>query len=249
MRDFHDHFSAKARDYAQYRPRYPADLFVYLASLSPGQRLAWDCGTGNGQAAHALAGHFERVIATDPSAEQVAHAVAHERIEYRVERAEDVSLPDGSVDLVTAGIAIHWFNFEQFYAAVQRVLAPRGIIAVWTYHLPDIEPEIDRILKYYYSDVLAGYWPERIRYIDERYRTLPFPFHELHPPEFAMKTQWDLDHILGFLDSWSGTQAYQRKYGQDPVKLILRDLNDAWGEQGQLRTLNWPLFLRVGRIE
>ncbi|HYG65995.1 MAG TPA: SAM-dependent methyltransferase, partial [Thermoanaerobaculia bacterium] len=63
---FKDHFSGHAADYASFRPGYPAVLFERVAALPRHRRLAWDCGTGSGQAAVGLAEHFERVIATDP---------------------------------------------------------------------------------------------------------------------------------------------------------------------------------------
>lgn len=138
--NFEDHFSELAQAYARYRPSYPSALFSYLASVAPGREFAWDCGTGNGQAALALAEHFDRVVATDASAAQIAHAFAHERVDYRVERAEAVSLGDGSTDLITVAIAVHWFDLEAFYREVRRVLKAKGILAVWTYHLPMIEP-------------------------------------------------------------------------------------------------------------
>ena len=98
---FKDHFSGHASGYARFRPRYPAQLFRHLASLAPGHRRAWDCATGNGQAAVALAMHFERVIATDASAQQIENAVAHERVEYRVAPAESSGLDARSIDAVT----------------------------------------------------------------------------------------------------------------------------------------------------
>jgi SAM-dependent methyltransferase len=55
---FKDHFSGHAGDYAKYRPDYPDELFAFLASLAPARDLAWDAGTGSGQAAHGLAAHF-----------------------------------------------------------------------------------------------------------------------------------------------------------------------------------------------
>ncbi len=119
---FQDHFSQAARDYARYRPRYPAALFAWLASLAPRRELAWDGGTGNGQAALGLIEHFDRVLATDASPEQLEHATPRERIEYRLARVEDVALEPGSVDLVTVGAAVHWFDLDPFYAAVRRAL-------------------------------------------------------------------------------------------------------------------------------
>jgi SAM-dependent methyltransferase len=244
---FEDHFSAQAKTYAQYRPGYPPELFAYLASVAPAHELAWDCGTGNGQAAVALADHFERVVATDASAEQIAQAVPRERIEYRVEPAEQVNLPAGSVDLVTVALAVHWFDLDRFYQEVRRVLKPAGVLAVWTYHLPEITPAVDHILQAYYSEVLAGYWPEQLRYIDDRYRSLPFPFNEIKPPGFEMKADWQLEQLLGFLDSWSATRRYLDEKGHHPLTVIWQELAHAWGRPEQKRLVLWPLYVRAGR--
>src|ERR1700745_3477443 len=100
MVSFKDHFSKQAADYAKFRPRYPQSLFDYLGTVAPNRELAWDCATGNGQAAIPRAAVFKRVIATDPSDQQTANATPHERVEYRVASAEASGLTSGSVDLV-----------------------------------------------------------------------------------------------------------------------------------------------------
>ena len=248
MTGFADQFSSHAGDYARFRPRYPLALFRYLASLVPRHHLAWDAGTGSGQAALGLAAHFDRVVATDASAEQVARAVPHERIEYRVERAEDVSLAPGSVDLVTVAVAVHWFDFDAFYRAVHRVGAEHGVIAVWTYEDAVIDPAIDPLLQRYDRNVLAGYWHERISYIYDRYESLPFPFAELSRPSFELAAEWDLPQLIGFLHSWSGARRYMERRGGDPVESIRDELNAAWGDPSRCRTVRWPLHFRIGRI-
>jgi hypothetical protein len=58
---FKNHFSRQAADYAKFRPRYPREMFEYLGTVAPSRKLAWDCGTGNGQAAVGLATVFDRV--------------------------------------------------------------------------------------------------------------------------------------------------------------------------------------------
>jgi len=247
--NFEDHFSEQAQDYVRYRPQYPPELFAYLASIAPGRQLAWDCGTGNGQAALSLAEHFDGVVATDASADQITHATPHPRISYRVERAEDIDLDANSLDLVTVAIAAHWFDFDAFYQAVRRVLKPGGVIAVWTYHLPAIEPAIDRLLTRYYQEVLAGYWPDRFRYVDARYRTLPFPFTEVSPPEFEMLTDWTLPQVAGFLSSWSATRQYVEAHKQHPLEAIWQEFTGLWGDPERTKTLHWPLNIRVGRAE
>jgi len=248
MTTFEDHFSRQAREYARYRPQYPSELFDYLASVAPAHRLAWDCGTGNGQAAQGLVRHFGRVVATDASADQLSQAIPHERIDYRVARAEAVGLKTGSVDLVTVAAAVHWFDLPRFYAEVRRVVAAGGVLAVWTYHQFEIAPPIDRVLTHFYAQVLGGYWPHGFHHVAEHYRTLPFPFDELTPPEFEMRSAWNLDQLAGFLKSWSATQRYREERGDDPVGVVWPALSKAWGQPDQARPIRWPLYLRVGRV-
>ncbi len=244
---FEDHFSKQSQLYAQYRPKYPDELYAYLASLAPGHALAWDCGTGNGQAAVGLAKYFERVHATDASAEQIGRAQPHEKVEYRVEPAEDVSLGDYSADLVTVAVAVHWFSFDEFYSEVRRVLKPEGILAVWTYSLTEISPEVDQVVHHYYYETLQGCWPERIHYLEERYKTLPFPFEEIAPPSFAMERNLTLAQYAGFLDSWSATQRYKEQKGHHPLGVIWDQLLSAWGNENAPRLVSWPLYFRIGR--
>ena len=85
---FKDHFSKQAGLYSKYRPGYPKELYSYLSSLAVSHELAWDCGTGNGQAAIGLAAHFQKVVGTDPSSEQINYAFKKENVEYRVAKAE-----------------------------------------------------------------------------------------------------------------------------------------------------------------
>lgn len=244
---FEDNFSAQSKQYAQFRPQYPDALYPYLASLASEKSLVWDCGTGNGQAAVSLAKYFFRVYATDASAEQISHAKTHEGVEYHVEPAEQTGLETGSADLVTVAQAVHWFDFDKFYTEVKRVLKPKGFLAVWTYGLPEISPQVDHVIKHIYFDVLFGFWPERIRYVEEQYRALPFPFEEVSPPMFAMETRWDRNQLMGFLDSWSATQKYRQQKGQQPLDEVWSDVVDDWQNETEKRLVRWNLYFRIGR--
>jgi SAM-dependent methyltransferase len=245
--NFEDHFSKQSEIYAQYRPQYPDEIYAYLASISSGLSLAWDCGTGNGQAAIGLAKHFDKVYATDASAEQISRAYPHEKVEYAVEPAEHVSLPSSSTDLVTVAVAIHWFNFDEFYREVKRVLKPNGILAAWTYNLTEITPEIDQLIQQLSNEILGDFWPQRIRLIEEGYQTLPFPFEEIDPPTFVMDVNWDLNQFAGYLNSWSATQRYRAEKGHHPLERIWPKLTTAWGDENEPRLIRWPLHFRIGR--
>jgi SAM-dependent methyltransferase len=246
---FRDHFSHQAEAYARSRPGYPEALFDYLTSITPSQELAWDCGTGNGQAALSLAGRFKRVIATDASQSQIEHAARLPGIEYRVEPAERTSIDSHTVDLITVGVAVHWFDFDPFYTEVRRVAKPGAVIAVWTYHYPIVSPEIDAVIVQMNHDLLTGYWPERIHYLEEHYATLPFPFEPIPSPAFKMQTRWGAQDMVGFIYSWSATQRYLAENGTNALEAVGAELERAWGSPDEKRLVQWPLYLRVGKID
>jgi SAM-dependent methyltransferase len=246
---FEDHYSGHADAYARHRPRYPHELFVWLASVIPDRQLAWDAGTGNGQVAIALAEHVDRVVATDASADQLARAVAHERVAYRNEPADRVSLPQGSIDLITAGAAAHWFELEGFYREVRRVAKRGAVVALFSYGPRDFTADaIGPIVHRFHDEVLGGFWPERIQYVHDRYATLPFPFDEIEVPPFEMNAEWSLRELLAFLDTWSASQRYFQQRGTSAVDEIAPDLARAWGDPDRRREIRCPLFFRAGRV-
>ncbi|MGH8401924.1 MAG: class I SAM-dependent methyltransferase [Gammaproteobacteria bacterium] len=244
--EFKDHFSGHAAAYADARPRYPVELFQWLASLTAQHALAWDCGTGNGQAALGLAEHFNKVIATDPSQEQITQAFPHARVEYRVAAAPQLN--PRCVDLVTVAQALHWFDRPKFYAQLERVLKPDGAIVAWCYGECSITPAIDAAVRDFYHGTVGPYWPPERRLIDDAYRTLEFPFREITPPVFNMRQPWDLAQFLAYLDTWSAVQRYIRQNGHDPVMKLGDTLRRVWGASDSQRTVNWPLHVRAGRI-
>jgi len=247
---FKDHFSTRAAQYAEYRPHYPAALFDFVASLPQKQRIALDCGAGNGQASVGLAERFERVVATDPSIAQIENATAHERIEYRVARAEASGLPSHTVDLVTAAQSLHWFDAAAFFEEAKRVLVADGAIAVWGYGDPVMEtPALHQILHDFNRGTLETYWfAERLTLLNE-YRDVPFPFEELATPDLHLQVHWTLDELAGYLRTWSSTMQYIKARGVDPVVDVVGALADHWGDRSSARLIRWPLHIRAGRLK
>jgi SAM-dependent methyltransferase len=241
-------YSAVADAYARTRPHYPPELFAFLASLVEPRRLAWDCATGSGQAAVDLAEHFERVLATDLDAEQVARARAHPRVTYRVASAEKSGIASDSIDLVTVAAAVHWFDLERFFEEVRRVVRPGGVLAAWSYHVGHIEPPFDEAFAPFYRDVVAPYFAAGAKLVDDRYEGLELPGEPIVTERFHVIASWDLAHTLAFVDSWSGTHQYIERRGRSPVPLLARALEPLWGDPAQTRVLRWPLYLRVSRL-
>jgi SAM-dependent methyltransferase len=244
---FKDHFSTHAAAYADFRPRYPAELFEYLAEVAPGRHTAWDCGTGNGQAALGLASHFECVIATDPSSEQLRNAFAHPRISYHVAPAEASEIDSRSVDLITVAQALHWTDLDRFFAEARRVLRPRGVLAVWCYDVVRVSPEIDSIVDTFYRETVGAYWPPERALVEDHYRSIHFPFEELNPPAVAIEFRWTLSRLLGFLRTWSATRKFIQREGFDPVEAVGASLGRWWPDPDEPKIVRWPLYMRVGR--
>jgi SAM-dependent methyltransferase len=241
-----DNFSTGSANYAQFRPTYPAALFDLLFLLVPGREQAWDCGTGNGQVAIVLAAEFKRVFATDISAAQLQSATPHERIEYSVQSAEKTGFPDRSFDLITVAQAIHWFDFDAFYREVDRTLRPGGLLAVIGYDLIRLGPAVDAMLDGFYRDIVGPFWDRERRYIDEQYRTIPFPYTDIAAPAFDIAVEWSFEHLIGYMGTWSAVKHYQKANGHDPVALVYDALKEAWGQE-PIRNGRFPILRRLAR--
>jgi len=247
---FKDHFSEISAAYAAHRPSYPAALVDFLARLAPARRLAWDAGCGSGQLSVLLAGAFERVVATDASPEQIGRAASHTRVEYRCARAEESGLPESVADLETAAQAVHWFDLPSYYAEVRRVVRPGGIVALISYGVVTVGADVDAVIQPFYRSVLASYWPPERRHVDDGYRSLSFPFEEIDAPALEIRLDWRLPDLVGYVGTWSAVWALEQAEGPGPLATFRRALEAAWGRgpATTVRTVRWPLVLRVGRV-
>jgi SAM-dependent methyltransferase len=245
---FKDYFSSQSNGYSRFRPRYPRELFAFVAGAAERRAHAWDCGTGSGQAAVALAEWFDRVTATDASQSQLSNAEAHPRVTYLLAQAECCPLETRSVDLVTVAQALHWFDLPTFYSEVRRVSRTGGVLAAWCYGLATVDAAIDRVVHHLYEDILGAYWPPERHAIELQYAAIEFPFVELAAPEFAIVEDWTCDDLLGYLNTWSSAEQYKKQNGVDPVAQIAPELRRAWGPQ-ERRQIQWRIYMRIGRMK
>jgi len=241
-------FSGFAESYSASRPRYPAELFDWLTSMAPRRDVAWDTATGNGQAAVDLAARFDRVIATDTSEAQIRHAIAHPRVEYRATPAEKSGLPDGSVDLIVAAAALHWFDLPRFYGEAKRVARPGGVLAAWTYHVAHVEPPLDEVLWPFYRDVVGPHFAPGARLVDARYEGIRLPGLALEAPSFTVSVSWTAKEILDFVRTWSGVHAYREATGEDPVSALVGPVEELCGSRDSRHEVRWPVYLRASTL-
>jgi SAM-dependent methyltransferase len=243
-----DRFSAVSAGYAAFRPRYPRELFDFIATIVTRRRRAWDCGAGSGQASTEIAKLFEEVVATDVSAEQIARGPSHPRILWVVARAEASPIRGECVDLVTVAQALHWFDFDPFYAEVRRVAAPGAVIAEWTYGNPSMDGDVGDALRRFTLETMGSYWPAERRHVESEYRTIPFPFEPIQSPPFQLEDSWPLARLVGYMRTWSGVEAYRKTHAEDPVASIEAELRAIWPDADSPRRIVWPLALRTGRV-
>lgn len=244
---FKDHFSTQTDAYARARPTYPAAWYDWLAGVVVARRLAWDVGCGTGQASADLARGFERVIATDPSAAQVAAATPRDNIEYRIEPAESSSLADASVDLIHVAQAYHWFDHARFAAEVRRVARPGAVVAAVGYRLLRITPAIDALIDVLHDDIVGPYWPPERIHVERGLSDLPFDFHEIAVPQIRMGGALDMTQLIDYFGSWSALARFRKQVGTDPLPAFAERLRPVWGDPATVYEVDWQFFARVGR--
>ncbi len=243
-----DYFSEGAEGYKKYRPVYPEALYKYIYTHLDGNACAWDCATGNGQVATALADHFEKVYATDISSHQLEMAPKRENISYEISRAEGTHYPDNHFDLITVGQALHWFDREHFFQEVNRVAKPSGVLAIWGYGLPRICPKVDTLLSEFCNQVLAEYW-------DFDRSTKPYQLsQESHffmeikgKSEFVIEQLMSKAELTGYLYTWSAVKEYLKHNQDDPVQDLMRRMEKVW-KGNQQKLTRFSIFLKLRRI-
>ncbi len=245
--EFKDYFSKQAYEYSRYRTGYPDELFAFLSSLVSEHKLAWDCATGNGQAALGLVPYFDKIIATDASEAQLKHARPNDKITYKAAPAENSGIENASADLITVATAIHWLNTDLFYPEAKRILKPGGVLAAWTYSDSQINETIDPVIHSYSKEIIGIYWPDENKIAWGFEELVTLPFEKIECPEFHNEVQWSLKDYLNYLYTWSATHNYIRETGNNPIELIYNDLLKAWGDEDEKRKVSWTIHLKAGR--
>lgn len=244
---FADYFSSLANSYRRYRPSYPPAVFRFLADNAPSNEVALDIGAGNGQAAAGLAHWFERVIAFDPSEEQIAHALPTAGVEFHVGRAEDIPVRDECADVITVAQSLHWFDQAAFFQEAERVLKPGGLLAVLVYGRLQVDPDIDVVIEDYYLNVVGDHWPTERKLVESGYEAIQLPFEPLEAPPIEMRVKWTFDELLGYLETWSASKRWRDAqdaddvFATDSIRPLLEPL---WGEETR-RVISFPLEFSV----
>lgn len=243
-----DLFSDQSQVYAKYRPTYPVELFEYIISFVEKRECAWDCATGNGQAASELSNYFTRVDASDISESQLSQAIQKPNIHYHLCAAEETSYANDSFDLITIATAYHWLNPGRFKTEATRVARQNAVIAAWGYSfIQSDEIALNELVHHFYYDIVYSYWDRGRRHMENSYKTVEFEYEPLPEKEFRIDVHWTKEQFTGFFQSWSAVQTFTKENNASPLPLIKDDLEQAWGKE-ESRHFHFPIFLRLGRV-
>lgn len=155
-------FSSRVGHYARCRPSYPSEVIEILrqeCGLASDSVVA-DVASGTGIFTRALLENGNRVYGVEPN--DAMRKVGEEYLaSYRkftsvCGTAENTTLPNASVDLVTAAQAAHWFDGERALEEFRRILKPEGyLVLIWNDRRKDAAPfdrEYEQLLEKYGTD-------------------------------------------------------------------------------------------------
>ncbi|HWX16946.1 MAG TPA: class I SAM-dependent methyltransferase [Chthoniobacterales bacterium] len=244
-------FAEKSEGYSGARPHYPRALFEWVVKRCVRRENAWDCATGNGQAAVGLSRHFNRVYATDISEEQISYATSRDNIKYSVQAAEQTGFPDQSMDLVVVAQALHWFDYTKFWPEVARVARQHALFCAWGYDWLSSTPDVDEMLVKPFREIIAPFWAANNKVLWNGYvdAEIAFPFQRVETPHVSLDMHWRLDQLLAYMMTWSAFKHSRSNEGAASAmdKLIARASRLV--SPGQRLPVRMPLKMVAGRIK
>ncbi|RIB03060.1 S-adenosyl-L-methionine-dependent methyltransferase [Gigaspora rosea] len=265
--------------YNDYRPTYSPRLFSkiydYHASHSSSFSIALDVATGTGLVAKELSNKFQQVYATDISKVMLSSASRSPNIQYLVSAAEDLSqFKDSTLDLMTVGQAVHWFDREKFFNEAWRVLKPSGTLAIWgyLYHVVDGYPTGTKKIKKLMLETLEDYWtpgnPEKFALYnlyrdivlpDKLFKNIIWERYDFDEKEGKMSNgeslfskEWSVERMKSYMKTWSGYKNYMTKFQkenqkvEDPINKLFEELKEEEGwNDDQILKVSWTFVLAL----
>ncbi|WP_167758675.1 class I SAM-dependent methyltransferase [Zemynaea arenosa] len=243
-------FAQQSGQYALARPRYPQALYDWILSQCPGRAAAWDCATGNGQAAVGLAPHFGMVQATDLSAEQVRAGLRAPNVFYSAQPAEATAFADHTFDLITVAQALHWFDTARFWPEVRRVARPGALFCAWGYSWFECESEVAAEFALPLRALLEPFWAPNNRILWNGYRNedIAFPYARLPAPPFVIEARWTIEEMIAYVQTWSAYKlARQDVRVAAELERLCGGARERFAARGTLAA-RMPLSVVAGRL-
>jgi ubiquinone/menaquinone biosynthesis C-methylase UbiE len=252
MSDNTRRFSHRVEDYERYRQRYPAEAVLerlrMWCGLQPTWRVAY-VGAGTGMLSEVFLENGNYVTAIEPNAEMRA---ACERLRQRWPglrvvnaTAEQTGLPDGSVEMVAAGRAFHWFDTERALQEFGRVLVPDGWVGLVSIGRAEDESAQGEAFERLLVECSTDYTYVRGGYrVHERLAAL-FP-RELHQEQIPGEESLTWSEFFG--QNMSASIAPTREDARYPAfEQAMKEHFAAFAENGVLR-MKTTCWVSAGRL-
>jgi hypothetical protein len=216
-------FTEAPESYAAARPRYPEELFEWIVLQCAERGVAWDCATGNGQAAVALSKLFRTVHASDVSPEQLSARFSAPNIVYSAQPAEETSFETATFDLVTVAQALHWFDFGRFWPEVRRVAKEGAFFCAWGYAWFAYPEEVEAELIQPARRLLEPFWAAENRILWNGYpdEAIALPFEQVSAPAFQLGVEHSVRSLIAYVRTWS---AFKRARSDEDLAAALEQL-------------------------
>lgn len=226
-------FAEGSGQYAAARPLYPTALFEWVAAACRNRDAAWDCATGNGQAATGLARYFAQVEATDLSEAQVGQGFEAPNIRYSAQPAESTGFANASFDLVAVAQALHWFDYDRFWPEVRRVARPGALFCAWGYAWFRGAEAVRQGLLDPLAEIVQPYWADNNRLLWRGYRPeeVRFPFDPVQTPALRLEVNWSTRELAAYVRTWSAFKRAAADGNSAALEHILGEAQQALGPE------------------
>ena len=245
-------FAGKAGVYAQYRERYAPEILLprlnAWCGLTPGWVIA-DVGAGTGMLSDVFLANGNRVFAVEPNDEMRQTCVDLHRGVSRLEvidgTAEATGLNESSVEMVTAGRALHWFDLDRAMLEFRRILKPEGWFASIAFGRRESGREENEKFELLLREHTPDHASTRTTY--EAYRRVAdFLVRDFHREEIAGIMELDWDSLYGMAMSISHSPRIgDESYGQ--FERNLRQYFERYASDGFV-TWETRYWINVGRL-
>lgn len=174
--------------YNKFRPVYSKNIYNTIYNFHNKNNkndlnlfdTAIDIGTGTGQIAIELSSKYKKVYGIDSSSTMISNAIKKDNIDYSVQNAEELLFEDSTIDIITVGQAFHWFNHNNFFNEINRVLKPNGTLAIIGYGFITIKdnPQATELIRNLGKNIFKDYWEDGRSLVNNLYRDIYFPFNK-----------------------------------------------------------------------
>ncbi len=248
-----ERFTTRVENYVRYRPSYPAEILPLLqqqTGLAPDWTIA-DIGSGPGNLTRLFLDNGYTVVGVEPNdaMREAGEVVLSAYPAFTSIRgvAESTTLPDTSVDLITAGQAFHWFDPEPTRSEFKRILKEPGWVAlIWNKRPEGSAPVLDA-----WNDMLNEHSPEYgvVRHSDdasEAGMSILFGANGFRKCSLSNEQVLDADAFWGRLISSSYTPL-PGEQGHDEIKSRSQKIFDEFAEDGLVR-FPYETQIYIGQI-